>query len=238
MRNLLLFLLFITSSLIVFSQTESFDFRQTKWGMSKDEVIKAESGNSYELKTESSAEYLQFFPVTLTNITGFANIIYKFTNNSLVSVNMILFYDFQGSNINCNNPLSLQFKIDLIQRNYVRPLLAKGYKPGYSWEAGGASDPLFTDDERGRNPMTDPKQIEIAYLERKKNTKYVNFPTNVQSPSLKSDRTNIYITYNYDVKGDPNNTWSDCNGIQWKILGSINAYANFSILKKDIKPDI
>lgn len=234
MKNLILLLLFNASCVFVFSQSETFDFRQTKWGMSKEEVIKAELGNPYEHEKQSSAEYLKFYPVSLTSTTGYANIIYKFTNNSLVSVDMVLFYDFEGSNINCNNPLSLRFKIDLIQRNYIDPLLKKGYTSSYAWELTGA-EKIFSDDERGRNPMVDPQQIEAAYLE-KKSKKWV--PAEIYSPRLKSNRTTFSFRCDYKDKEDPSLKYSDCNGLVWKTIGSISAYANSSILRSDIKPDI
>lgn len=139
-------------------QSVKYDFRQTRWGMTKEDVINAENGNPYSVETESSAEYLDFKRVSLSNITGYANIYYKFTNNNLISATMVLFMDYQGININCNNPLPLVTKISLVQRNYISKLLNSGFIPMYRWESGSSN--LFHDDKLGQNPMIEPVEIE------------------------------------------------------------------------------
>ena len=234
MKNLFLVLLLSASCIFVYSQSQAFDFRQTRWGMNKDEVIKAEAGIPYKLETKTSAEYLNFYEVSLTSVTGWANIFYKFTNNSLVSVSMVQFYDFQGSNINCNNLLSLSYKISLIQNNFISPLLKKGYQPSYAWGVQQI-DKIFKDDERGRNPMTDPKLIEASYLEMRSKSRVAS---EIYSPVLKNERTRMEFRFDYKTKDDPAYTGYDCNHFLWKHLVNIEASANYSVLKKDVKPDL
>ena len=214
-------------------QSDSFDFRKAKWGMSINDVIHSEEGNKYEIENDPSATYLKFLGVSLTNITGYANIYYKFTNNCLVSARIVLFMDFPGCAINCNNPLSLIDKISMIQNNYFATLLKKGYLPHYKWVV--QSKDLFYDDERGRNPMTNPSEIEKAYLNLKAREKYLAKDISCR---LISDRTYLWFSFNYQIKGEPYyGSSQECESITWKHIASIEASATSIILRKNLNPD-
>ena len=152
---------------------------------------------------------------------------------SLISVTMVIFMDYQGININCNNPLPIITKISLVQRNYISKLLNSDFIPIYRWESG--SSKLFLDDKFGQNPMIDPVEIEKAYLVLTKGYKIVSGEINFW---LKSDRTDVWFMFPYRVKEDSSTMFDDCESIAWKHIVNITASANSNVLRKEIKPDI
>lgn len=232
-KTIAIFLISICSVQSGFSQSDSYDFRKAKWGMSINDVIKSEDGNKYEIENEPSSTYLKLLGVSLTNITGYADLFYKFTNNSLVSVRMILYQDFQGSDINCNNLLPLATRISLVQDKYFTSLLKKGFVNSYTWEA--ETTKLFSDDERGRNPMVKPEEVDKAYLELKSHGAN---PSREIACRLKSDRTSMLFVFIYHTKNEPYYMGIDCDHYIWKHIVRIEASANSAVLKKDINPDI
>jgi len=155
----ILTLLILPFSLINYGncQTSDFDFRKTKWGMSLADVIQSEEGNPYEIDKEPANVYLRFFNTSLASINGYAKVFYEFKNNSLVSVDMILYIENTNNYYNCKNPLSMDYRIDLMQRQYFNNLLSKGYLPEYRWEAGIKR--LFSDDLIGKNPLLKTEEV-------------------------------------------------------------------------------
>ena len=114
---------------------------------------------------------------------------------------MVLFYDFQGCIINCNNPLQLTTKISEIQNKYFTYLTKKGYSPCDTWSSG--STDLFKDDIRGRDPFLKPEEIEKAYLDL--NERYKLKKLNLSSEITfrrQSARTYMSFAFTHPMKLD------------------------------------
>lgn len=145
---------------------------------------------------------------------------------------MILYIENTNNYYNCKNPLSMDYRIDLMQRQYFNNLLSKGYLPEYRWEAG--VERLFSDDLIGKNPLLKTEEVIKAYNKLKAKNgfdeQYIKF-------SFISKRSSINFTF-YIEKYDPNGVFgNECNSKEWSNIAVIRCYGNSDVLKQVTNPD-
>jgi hypothetical protein len=234
-----IFYIFLSFNLIRIGncQTDGFDFRQAKWGMSKDDVIKSEIGNSYTIKESESSIEIAFKKIKLIDVSGYSDVFYYLKNNCLTEVLMVIYLNNSNNEFNCNNPLPLSNRISLVQKNYFGKISKRGFTPQFGWEL--ETDRLFQDNETFLNYLLDPQKISSAYenLNEFNRSNYLKRPFGDLRFTFKSSRsTYLFKFYNWNKK--PNST-SDlpCDFKGYSQIVAISANPTSSVIESVMKPD-
>lgn len=237
MKVLIIFtFLFLSCIRIGNCQTEGFDFRQAKWGMSKEEVIKSEVGNSYDIEETAYNTEVQLNNIRLNELLGYSDIIYYFKNNSLSEVLMLLYLNNSDNEFNCNNILPLTNRISLVQRYYFNLLLKRGFTVQYGWNL--EDDRIFIADNDYNNPMLDPNIVLAAYNRQSELNKsnYMKKPLGDLKFTFKSERS-IYQFKFYNFTPRPNSVSMPCDYKVYSQIVAISVNPTSSVRKNVIKPD-